>query len=182
MTPRAIIDENNLVSRLKARDTEAFELLYDRYSAAIYGVILKIVSKEDQAEEVMQDVFMKIWNNLASYDATKGRLFTWMINIARNSAIDKIRTKDFRQGSAIQNIDSAVYEVNSIHQHYTATDHIGLKETIGKLKDIYKEVLDYVYFKGYTHEETSEELKIPLGTVKTRIRAAIQQLRELMDV
>ena len=111
---------------------------------------------------------------------SKGRLFTWLLNIARNTAIDKIRSKDFRNNSNIQSIDKSVYEVNNNWQTTIEVDHIGLKETLTKLKDTHRVVLDLVYYKGYTHEEAAEELQLPLGTVKTRIRSAIMQLRELL--
>ncbi len=180
MSNKITIDEPSLVARLKERDKVAFELLYDRYSSALYGVIMKVVNLDEIAEEVLQDVFIKIWNNLDSYDMSKGRLFTWLLNIARNTAIDKIRSKDFRNNSNIQSIDKSVYEVNNNWQTTIEVDHIGLKETLTKLKDTHRVVLDLVYYKGYTHEEAAEELQLPLGTVKTRIRSAIMQLRELL--
>ena len=112
MTTKSIIDEPNLILLLKKRDKVAFDLLYDRYSSALYGIIMKVVNSEELSQEILQDVFVKIWNNFESYDSTKGRLFTWLLNIARNTSIDRLRSKDFKAQLKNQSIDKSVYEVN----------------------------------------------------------------------
>ncbi|MFL5763906.1 MAG: RNA polymerase sigma factor [Bacteroidia bacterium] len=172
--------EDELVSLLKNKDVAAYNALYDNYSAALYGVITRIVPAEEIAEDLLQDVFVKIWKSIESYDAGKGRLFTWMLNIARNSSIDYVRSRQSRAESKIQDISNSVYEVNKQSTASVNTDTIGLKEQVVKLKDDYRILIDLIYFKGYTQEETAKELNIPLGTVKTRVRAAIMHLRETM--
>ena len=178
--------EEELVSSLKNGEQYALEFLYDNYSAALFGVILRIVesqpaspSDRENAEDVLQDVFVKIWRNIASYDKSKGKLYTWLINIARNAAIDSLRVKDHKLKSQIQSIDNSVSKINRQYSVSTQIDHIGLKALIEKMKPDYKLLIDKIYFEGYTQEEAAEELQIPLGTVKTRIRAAIIQLREV---
>jgi len=173
-------DESALVSSLKARDREAFNYLYDNYCNALFGVIDRIVQSEEIANDVLQEGFVKIWKNIDSYNKEKGSLFTWMLNICRNLAIDTARSKQYRQEIQNQNIDDYVNVVNKTEHVQVKTDHIGLKEVIAKLKPEQKLMIDKIYFEGYTHEEASDELNIPLGTVKTRVRAAIIQLRELM--
>ncbi len=172
--------EEELVALLKNKDIAAYNALYDNYSAALYGVITRIIPAEEIAEDVLQDVFIKIWKNFESYDQSKGRLFTWMLNIARNSSIDYSRSKQFKVDTKIQDIDNSVYEINQKTSSSINVDVIGVKEQVVKLKDEYKVLIDMIYFGGYTQEETAKELGIPVGTVKTRVRAAIKQLRETL--
>ncbi|MES2766576.1 MAG: sigma-70 family RNA polymerase sigma factor [Bacteroidota bacterium] len=172
------ITEEELVARLRGRDTAALSLLYDRYSAALYGVISKVIRTDEAAEDVLQETFVKIWNSFTSYDPSKGKLFTWMLNIARNLAIDKVRSKDFKNSKKNQSLDDIVHVVDESNSVSFNPDQIGLKEIVGKLEPEYFRIVDLIYFKGYTHVEASEELAIPLGTIKTRLRAAISSLRQ----
>lgn len=173
-------DESALVAALKAKDRDAFNYLYDNYCKALFGVIDRIVQSEEIANDVLQEAFVKIWKNIDSYSHEKGSLFTWMLNICRNLSIDTARSKQYRQETQNQNIDDYVNVINKSEHVQVRTDHIGLKEVIAKLKPEHKLVIDKIYFEGYTHEEASDELNIPLGTVKTRIRMAIIKLRELL--
>lgn len=182
MTAKRHLDEAELVHLLKEKDNSAFGYLYDNYSDALYGVILKIVNEEELAQDILQDAFVKVWKKIDGYDNSKGRLFTWMLNICRNLAIDNYRSVDFRQQNKNQNIDDSVNSVNTQKSVQQKIDHIGLKETISGLKPEYIQMVDLLYYKGYTHEEVAKEFNIPLGTVKTRIRSAIIQLREKLNV
>lgn len=179
-------DESVLVDQLLKRDDKAFQWLYENYSAALYGVLLKIVREEEQAQDLLQDVFVKIWNNLSSYDTQKGRLFTWMLNIARNTAIDSIRSgKAMSRPASAQTISTDDEGTYTVDRQYSVapenTDFIGLKDVVDKLRPDRKQLIDLVYFNGYTHEEAAEELSLPLGTVKTRIRSALQELKQLFN-
>jgi RNA polymerase sigma-70 factor, ECF subfamily len=172
--------EEELIAMLKMRDENGLRALYDHYSAALYGVIFRIVNDKETAEDVLQETFVKIWSMVAGYDANKGRLYTWMLNIARNSAIDKTRSKGFRNEGKVQSIEDFVYTVDKQHNEVTATDHIGLRKLVDGLKPEHRELIDLLYFGGYTQSEVAKELDIPLGTVKTRVKAAITKLRELL--
>ena len=182
LAKRNHIPEDQLIQLLKDKDRDAFTNLYDNYSSALYGVVFRIVNDESLAEDILQEVFVKIWKNIAFYDASKGRLFTWLINVTRNTAIDKYRSQEFRQQAKNQKIDDSVHQVNNLMSVSTKVDHIGLKETVSQLKPEYVQMIDLLYFKGYTHEEVAKEFNIPLGTVKTRIRSAIMQLRQKLEV
>ena len=175
-----LVPEPELIARLKARDESALGMLYDHYSSALYGVILRIVIEKETAEDVLQESFIKIWNNATSYDESKGRLYTWLLNIARNSAIDKTRSKGFRANSTVQRIDDIVYQVDKQHHNSTPTDFIGLQKFVDGLKPEQKKLIDMLYFGGYTQSEVAEELGIPLGTIKTRVKAALTRLREIL--
>jgi len=156
----------------------SFELLYDNYSAALFGVCLKILNDQELAEDVLQDAYIKIWSNIQSYDNSKGTIFTWMLNIARNSAIDKYRQQKKRSIRTIQNSTNDVGNVLSNSEEFNINT-IGLNELLKKLPEDQQEIIEYLYFKGYTQQEVSDELKMPLGTVKTRSRAALKLLRDL---
>lgn len=163
---------------LRNREKIAVEALYDMYSSSLYGVIVRIIIDTDTAEDVLQDTFVKIWHSFSSYSAEKGRLFTWMVNIARNLAIDKIRSKDFKNHNKNQELENNVTFIDEQRNTVYNPELLGIKDLVGTLKPDQKSILDLVYFKGYTHVEAADELGIPLGTIKTRLRTAVLQLRK----
>ena len=172
------MDESELVLRLKNQDKSAMSYLYDNYSAALMGVTSRIIKDEDIAQEVLQDVFMKIWNKIAQYDASKGRFFTWMMNLTRNTAIDKLRSKEISRSSKTDSMDDYVYTVDRQNSTEMHTDGIGVKALMNDLVDDQKFILQKIYFEGFTHTEIAEEYDIPLGTVKSRLRSALKHLRK----
>ena len=166
---------------LSGRNAEGLEILYDNYSSALYGVIHRIIGDAEIAQDVLQETFLKIWNNFSMYDGAKGRLFTWMVNIARNMAIDKVRSKEFNQRKQNHPLTDIVSWQDSANQTTYNPETIGLKEMVHKLEPEYREVIDLLFFGGFTQNEAAEKLNIPLGTVKTRSRAAIMKLRQLFN-
>jgi RNA polymerase sigma factor (sigma-70 family) len=171
--------EGILIGRLRAGDESALRSLYDKYSMALQGVIMKIVDSVETSEDLLQETFVKIWQNFDSYDESKGRLFTWMLNIARNLAIDKVRSPKYNTGKKIRDIEDSVSMIDLSHSVSFQPDHIGLKQVVERLRPEQKEVIDMVYFFGYSQSEAAEKLDIPLGTVKTRIRSAVIELRKI---
>ncbi len=163
---------------LKNREKIAVEALYDMYSASLYGVISRIITDTATAEDVLQETFVKIWHSFASYSTEKGRLFTWMVNIARNLAIDKLRSKDYKNQNKNQELENNVTFIDEQRNTVYKPELMGIKDLVQTLKPDQKVILELVYFKGYTHVEAADELGIPLGTIKTRLRMAIQQLRK----
>lgn len=170
------------MKRLQAKDKSALEFLYDNYSGALYGVIFRVLKNEDIAEEVLQDVFLKIWDRFEQYDSTKGKLFTWMLNIARNQAIDKTRSKEISKDQKTRGIENSVSRIDSRESVEQKVEDIGVKDIIRNLPDDQQFVVEYLYFKGYSQSELAEEFNIPLGTVKTRLRLAMQSLRATLRV
>ena len=175
------LSEDELILALRNKDKIAMEALYDMYSASLFGVISRIIADSAIAEDVLQESFVKIWHSFAGYDATKGRLFTWMVNIARNLSIDKTRSKDFKNNNKNQDIENNVTIIDEQNSSVYKPELMGVRELTEKLKPEQKLILDLIYFKGYTHVEASEELGIPLGTIKTRIRLAIIELRKYFN-
>lgn len=171
-------NEAEIVGALRAGDESIMEYLYDHYSGALYGVCLKVVQDEAAAQDVLQEGFVKIWKKGAQYDPSKGKLFTWMLNIVRNTAIDYLRSKAKKYEINGNEKVSHVIETNSSQE--MSVDAIGLRKHLQQLRKEERETLELSYFGGYTQDEISKELNIPLGTVKTRARKALNDLRKLL--
>lgn len=177
-------NENNifLINQIKLGDINAFEKLYDDYSPSIFGIISNMVKSDDIGEDLCQDVFVKIWKNIHSYDESKGSIFTWMLNIARNTAIDFIRSNKNKLNAEIQNQGKSVNEIKQVSASENfSINHIGIRDLINKLYEDQQLMIDYIYFRGYTHQEVADELAMPLGTVKTKIRNALINLRKAFN-
>ena len=179
-TSKVKYSEEELVLALKRNERTAFEFLYDHYSGALFNIISKTLRDEEKAADVLQESFLKIWKNIASYNPEKGRLFTWIMNIARNGAIDAVRVEGRKP--AMDDIDDrAVLNEKDVYEE-SQNSSSEMKAIINMLRPERKILIDMAYFQGYTHEEISEELSIPLGTVKSRIRTALQELKQYFAV
>jgi RNA polymerase sigma-70 factor, ECF subfamily len=165
----------SLVNRIKNGDESAFSVLYDQYNEALYGLSVRIVGDTEVAQDVLQDAFVTIWKKAPLYDDTKGTFFTWMLNIVRNKSIDWLR-KMKREGEGKSNLQ--YNNTQNLANDELKTDHIGLNDLLLKLPEEHQVILEYLYYKGYTQQEVSDEFSIPLGTVKSRSRAALTLLRD----
>lgn len=170
---------NLLVNSVKGGREDAFAEIYDLFSPALFGLIRTIVRSEDDASDLLQDAFVKIWKNIDSFNVEKGTLFTWMLNISRNTAIDFLRKTKKESNSEIQNLSN---DVGMRSDLVTNPETIGMKSMLLKLPEEQRILIDYVYFRGYTQSEIAEELDMPIGTVKTRIRAAMGELRKWFNL
>lgn len=170
--------EAALVAQLVARDERALRVLYDRYANNLLTVILRVVHDKALAQDVLQEGLLKVWLSIASYDASRGRLFTWMVRVCCNQAIDALRSPRNKFHSGTKSL-----EVASVQRQWATSsfnpEHIGLRELTLKLKPRQREVIDLLYFGGCTQAETAEQLGIPVATVKTRARAALNVLAQL---
>lgn len=175
------IPETELLELLRVNDRKGFEYLYDNYSAALYGVIKRNIADDEIAADILQEVFVRIFRYINTYDANKGRLFTWMMNITRNFCVDYLRTKGHKQAQQTQDIEQSEASINARYQAETFTDRIGLKKILDLLPEPQFEVLDLVYMRGFSQQEASQMLNLPLGTVKTRIRTALGVLRKYFN-
>ncbi|MEO6131139.1 MAG: sigma-70 family RNA polymerase sigma factor [Saprospiraceae bacterium] len=150
-------------------------LLYDQYSDSLYGIINRILGDSQLAEDALQRTFLKIWQSIDGYDITKASFFTWMSVIARNTSLDQKRLKTFQAKQKTVSVDEIVYRPGASIADGASID---AKKLLANLDVNNRIVLEYAYLKGYTQQEISDELNIPLGTVKTRLRKAISVLRE----
>ena len=173
--------QEELIPLLLKKDDRSFTLLYDNYSKSLYGVIFTLIKDREEAEDVLQEVFVKIWKNIDSYNESKGRLYTWMLNIARNTSIDKLRSKGFNNNQKNLSTDNFVHILDDNSKTINKIDAIGIKEFIKKLKPKCIQLIDLLFFKGYTQQEASDELEIPLGTVKTQNRNCMNELRLMIN-
>jgi RNA polymerase sigma factor (sigma-70 family) len=177
------IETNELIRGLQNKSEEAFTVLYDDYSAALFGIAFKIVNNKTIAEDLLQDVFVKIWTHIDMYDADKGTLFTWMLNITRNTCKDYFRTKQYGYQSHISQADLEDIPIKNMPQATSYQEESWeLQLLTQKLDPKYKEIIDLVYIYGYSQEQVAEKLTIPLGTVKTRSRDALKQLRHIYSL
>ena len=181
MDTKGTYSEQELVALLKQRNDQSFAYLYDNYSGALNSVIGSIIADQETARDVLQEVFVNIWRKIGSYDAAKGRLFTWMMNVARNAAIDKLRSKSYQDSLKNRAIDGESATALPGTITHSQVNDVGLKKMLTKLKEEYRTLIDLSYFQGYTHEEIAKIMDIPLGTVKTRIRSALTQLRTMIQ-
>lgn len=181
MSTRSITyNEEALVQGLKLHEEQAYHYFYDHYGKAIFGVIYQVVPNQEAAEDILQEVFVKIWKNINSYDPSKGRLFTWVLNIARNQSIDYTRSKEFNKDGKTISLSENVNSGEGLFQ--TNHQDAGLKKVIEGLPEEGRKLLELSYFLGYTHEEIAQMLKLPLGTVKTRLRSTIIELRKRLNI
>lgn len=170
--------EAELVLFLKKHDKNAFEYLYHNYKGALLTVIKQVIADDETAGDVLQEAFITAWKNIDKYDAAKGRLFTWLYNVTRNCAINTTRSKSFKSQQKNDSIDNYVNYTEALPAQEVNVNRIGLRKMVHQLREDYKNVLELSYFNGYTHEEISKILNIPEGTVKTRLRNALIELRK----
>jgi len=170
--------EKEIVQLLRKSDKKAITLLYENYADALYGVIRKVITDEETAQDVLQETFIKVWRYAKKYDASKAKLFTWLYRIAYNTAIDKTRSLKKKNEKEVQIETSTVYKIttNSLNQ-----DVLDIKKHLGTLDEKYQIVLNALFFEGMTQQEASEELDIPLGTIKSRLKIGLRELKKIYD-
>lgn len=172
--------QDKMIGYLQKGDEKSISELYQKYSPALYSIILNIVHQEEIAQEILQDTFIKIWQKSDSFSCKKGRLFTWMARIARNTSIDRIRSKNYKNGKRLnasyQNCDLE----NQVGLPMNLPDS-GLMDIISKMDKKYEDVLFAIYMHGYTQQQASKKLNISLGTVKTRSRTGLKIMHRLLQ-
>lgn len=170
--------EKHIVELLKEGNEKAISLLYEHYGDTLYGVALKVVRNEALAQDVLQESFVKIWKKSGTYDASKAKLFTWLFRITRNTAIDKLRSLGTKSDMEIQIDVSNVYRIGV---EGISPELMDMRKHLEKIDPKYQEVLEALFFEGMTQQEASEELDIPLGTIKSRLKIGLRELRKIYD-
>lgn len=168
--------EEQIIRLMKRQDKAFVSMVYDHYADSLYGVIKTMIGQEAAAQDVLQESFLKIWQKAHQYDPQKARLFTWLLTICRNTAIDRLRVMQKRVDREIQMDDSVVYNIGTAGFN---PQHIGVRELLQGLDPKQQEVFEALFFKGMTQKEASEALDIPLGSVKTRLKIGLRELRKV---
>lgn len=177
-------EELLLLKKISKRDSEALSRLYDLHSKYFYTIIFYILRDESEAEDVLQEVFLQIWERIDSYDETLGNPLAWITRITRNKAIDKLRSKGFKNRSNEIDLERIFdFSSNSSSENPESTvmvdqDKVMIIEALKKLNENQRDLIEFAYFRGYSQSELAEHFSIPLGTVKTRMRAGMLLLRE----
>lgn len=171
--------QEELIPLIIKKDERAFTIMYDMYSKSLFSVISNLIK---ETEDVLQEVFIKIWKNIDTYNDGKGRFYTWILNIARNTAIDKLRSKGYNNSQKNLSSDNFVHLLDDSNKLINRIDTIGIQEFVKKLKPKCIQIIELLFFKGYTQQEASEALEIPLGTIKTQNRNCINDLRNYLKV
>ncbi len=167
--------DNEIIQLIKLKDEQGLRLLYKHYSNSLFGISFRVLNNEAFAEDALQQSFLKIWNNIDQYDSDKSILFTWMSNIVRNTAIDIKRLKSFAKESKTISIEPNVYKGEAISDDHSKID---IDYLLSKVDEKYSVILEHLYLKGYSQSELAEKLDLPIGTIKTRVKKAIDLLRD----
>ncbi|RDB33157.1 RNA polymerase sigma factor [Exiguobacterium sp. RIT594] len=172
--------DESLYHQMRSGDEQALEVLYDKYERLLFSFAHRFTNNDRLSEEVIQEVWMKIWNGRVDFNTDKGKFSSWILTITRNAALDCLRREKRQPTIEVEERDGGYDEPveRTVIQRETATE---VRDAVNELKPDQQELIELVYFKGLTQQQISEQLNLPLGTVKTRIRSAIQALRKLLD-
>ena len=187
MEQLAGMSDEQLMARVAARDSAAFELLYDRHAPVVLGVVVKIVGDRAVGEEVLQDTYWRLWTQAASYDPAKGPLRPWLFSIARRLALDVLRRQSVRPQPARDESEARRLETAPAPGDDVPTavgDTLAaaqLRDALGELSAEQRRVLELAYFGGLTRQEIAHATNTPLGTVHTRARLGLQNLRAKLE-
>ena len=175
-------NESDLIIALKKGDESAYSYLYDQYGAALYGFIIHLTQEQEMAKDILQEVFIKIFQKVDLYDSKKGSLYAWSIQIARNTTLDKLRSKQYQKSRRTFPLDEKNISGSQRNGVEPKLDHIGMDKVLVSLEESQKKVIDLAYFHGFTQDEIAKEMGLPVGTVKTKVRNALIQLRKLLNI
>lgn len=180
-------DEVKLMKRIQARDANALDELYDLYKRLLFGMVIAIVKKHEEAEDVLQEIFIKIWNKADSFDAKRGNAYSWIVTLARNTAIDRIRSKGYKtqQKQSVSIHEPLFFLEGDTYDPMETTifsDRAELvKQALEQIPAKQSEVIKIAYYRGMTQSEIARSLDIPLGTVKTRTRQGMIKLKRILE-
>jgi RNA polymerase sigma-70 factor (ECF subfamily) len=183
---RRMNEAAELMGRIVGRDERALEILYDRFSRALYAAVIVIVKKREDAEEILCEIFQQVWEKAASYDLERGAVYTWLLRMARNRAIDRIRSREYKNRSQdadeVEEMDAlAAPSAENALDHIVLSERAGfVKQALGEISPDQRRVLEIAYFEGFSQSQIAERLDLPLGTVKTRMRDGMKALQALL--
>ena len=169
-----------LCTDLRNNDAACIGEIYDVYGDALFGVVMRITKDEDVAAELLHDTFVKAWQKGHTFNPDVGRLFTWLMRIARNLSINYINSKAAKNSRNIRSDENLVY-LGDDSKTSDAMENFDLRGAVTGLEEKYRIIIDLTYFQGYTHKEASDELNLPIGTVKSRIKIGLRELKKIYN-
>ncbi|MCK2156259.1 sigma-70 family RNA polymerase sigma factor [Exiguobacterium sp. 17-1] len=172
--------DESLYHEMRSGDEQALEVLYEKYERLLFSFAHRFTNNDRLSEEVIQEVWMKIWNGRVDFNTDKGKFSSWVLTITRNAALDCLRREKRQPTIEVEERDGGYDEPveRTVIERETASE---VRDAVSELKPDQQELIELVYFKGMTQQQISDQLHVPLGTVKTRIRSAIQALRKILD-
>jgi RNA polymerase sigma-70 factor (ECF subfamily) len=177
----AQIDDVALLKAIGGKDEKALSQLYDRYRVVLFGLLVRILNNREEAEDVLQELFLQVWHRAGDYDPNRGRPFTWLVTLARSRAIDRLRSVASRERVATESAREVVEEVSDAVADAVRSEQRGIvTSALSQLPEEQQRALVLAYFDGLTQSEIADRLGAPLGTVKTRMRAGMMKLREVL--
>jgi RNA polymerase sigma-70 factor, ECF subfamily len=191
VSPSDIAADLDLLKRIVTRDERAVAELYDRHSRLVFSVIRRILRSQSDAEDVLQETFVRVWSRADTYDPSLGSPATWLTRIARNRAVDRLRAQrtradvdapapDTKESGEIRTAVAAVSDRPDVRAEGVAMA-TALRGAVARLPEMQRVLIEAAYFEGYTHQELAARFAVPLGTVKTRIRAGLTALRTNLE-
>src|SRR6476659_3094051 len=181
------VQSASLLPAVARGDLAAFEALYDRYSSTLYALLLRILANPEDAQEVLQETFVKVWTNAKMFDALRGSEVAWLISIARSRGIDKLRSRKIRgdrendAGREISIQSSFVVRTTGADQAILSQERTAVRGALAELPEAQRVALELAYFEGLSQSEIAERLSQPLGTIKTRMQLGMKKLRERLS-
>jgi RNA polymerase sigma-70 factor, ECF subfamily len=178
-----ILADEDLISLVEAADAEAFATLYDRHSRAAFSLAYRMMGERQASEDLTQDAFLKVWRGASSYRAERGSVRTWILSIVHNRGIDQIRSQASRRRTQEKIEASAPRSQPSeaFAETLKNSQRDQVREALDTLPPEQLKVLELAYFSGYTHVEISDLLRLPLGTVKGRMRLGLKKIRDYFE-
>lgn len=180
---RSSVPDTHLLQQITERDQHAFLALYERYGNLVYSLALRVVRHQVMAEEVTQDVFLKVWQQPTRWNPALGQFSSWLLTITRNAGIDRLR-KERRHWTPTQDQAELLGEFGeetAVGENPYWYDGLILARLLQQLPPEQRQLIELAFYQGYTHSELAENLQLPLGTVKTRLRTGLQKLRTLWE-
>lgn len=179
---QAQIDDAELVQAMARGDEQAFASLFDRYNSTLLGFLIRILNNKAEAEDVLQEVFVQVWRDAPRYDVRRGRVFTWLVTIARSRALDRLRALGSHESMRTKwAIESMVSPSSAMDNTIRSDQAKIIRHALEDINDAQREVLLLAYFEGLSHQEIADRVGIPLGTAKTRIRDGLKKLRGMLS-
>jgi RNA polymerase sigma-70 factor, ECF subfamily len=171
----------DLLHAIARGDEAALASLYDRYRVILFGLLVRILSSREEAEDILQEVFIQVWRRAADFDESRGKPFTWLVTLTRSRAIDRLRQRSARERVAQASaLESPAEASDAVAETYRSEQREIVAGALSQLPEEQRQTLLLAYFEGLTQSEIAKRLGAPLGTIKTRMRSGMIKLRELL--